>query len=248
MNLARKGHDLPDNLARRECPSVTDAADALRHVETWPTGNWLCAFVDCATTNRFWSTLLLIVWGASVCSMLGLLVAYSENPGAMREPSRLPASGLPFQRDLDTPLLIMAIHPKCPWSQASIGELSRLLTRFHDKVSCTVLVVQPQSVEPAWADTSLVQAAAALPGVTIVHDVDGRFARQLGMSASGEVILYAANGTPLFYGGITSARGHSGDNPGSEAITDLLTTGKSQRHTTSVYGCSILSNSEANGR
>ena len=43
----------------------------------------------------------------------------------------------------------------------------------------------------------------------------------------------------MFHGGITTLRGHEGDNDGAAAIVALLTTGKSTVIRTPVFGCSI---------
>ncbi len=45
---------------------------------------------------------------------------------------------------------------------------------------------------------------------------------ELGSSTSGQVLLYDPSGRLAFSGGITAARGHVGDNAGSDAIVGLV--------------------------
>jgi hypothetical protein len=87
--------------------------------------------------------------------------------------------------------------------------------------------------------------------VTVVRDDDGREARRFGVEASGETLLYDADGSLLFSGGITAARGHAGDNAGRTELVSLLNhepssrtnivdrTG-SHRDATSVFGCPLF--------
>jgi hypothetical protein len=52
-------------------------------------------------------------------------------------------------------------------------------------------------------------------------------------------LLYDTAGRLLFSGGITAARGHSGDNAGREAIVALLAGAPTDRTQTPVFGCKL---------
>ena len=82
--------------------------------------------------------------------------------------------------------------------------------------------------------------AALIPGVRPVEDLDGREALRFGAVTSGQTLLYDVSGRLLFNGGITAARGHAGTNDGRDAVLSLLANGSSLRHTTRVFGCSLL--------
>jgi hypothetical protein len=43
----------------------------------------------------------------------------------------------------------------------------------------------------------------------------------------------------VFKGGITSSRGHSGDNLGRDAVIDLVTSGVASASSAPVFGCSL---------
>jgi hypothetical protein len=53
-------------------------------------------------------------------------------------------------------------------------------------------------------------------------------------------LLYDSHGDLLFAGGITSARGHSGDNSGREAIIQILNNQTEEHQGTPVFGCPIF--------
>ena len=71
-------------------------------------------------------------------------------------------------------------------------------------------------------------------------DPEGREARLFGAAASGAVALYDTHGILAFSGGITGARGHSGDNAGRSAVVALLTGRRPERARTFVFGCDLL--------
>ena len=63
---------------------------------------------------------------------------------------------------------------------------------------------------------------------------------------SGQVLLYQPSGRLAFSGGITPARGHSGDNPGSDAVLSLVRREARQADgvpvTCRVFGCPLFDN------
>ena len=56
----------------------------------------------------------------------------------------------------------------------------------------------------------------------VVNDVEGVEARRFGAQTSGTTSLYSPDGRLLFSGGITSSRGHEGDNAGEDALTQAI--------------------------
>lgn len=136
--------------------------------------------------------------------------------------------------------LIVLVHPHCPCSRATIGELGLLMAHCQNRLNTYVLFYRPSRTGPDWTKTDLWRSAAAIPGVQVVSDVDGREARRFGARTSGQVMLYSATGNLLFSGGITIARGHSGDNAGRMAIVSFVNTGEAPLAHTPVYGCSLL--------
>lgn len=168
------------------------------------------------------------------------LAAYSNAPGdAGAPPARWPEeSRIPL--DPGKPTLVFLAHPRCPCTRASLGELELLLAEAQGLVSAHVVFIRPAGTAEAWAETDLWRAAEAIPGVSIYRDDSGVETRRFGSETSGETLLYEPDGHLAFQGGITVARGHSGDNPGRDTLLALLRDGTAQRRETPVFGCRMF--------
>jgi hypothetical protein len=192
--------------------------------------------------------LILCVVGALWLSIIGtggwFLKNYESRPGNnAAAPERWPA-GSRLRRAGDRATLIMLAHPRCPCTRASIGELSRLMTQAKGRVTAFVLFVKPTDVADSWEQTDLLTSAAAIPGVTVMSDDAGVEAERFHAATSGQTVLYDAEGRLLFSGGITSARGHAGDNAGRTQIVSLVTAGDTGQKQTPVFGCPLFAQNE----
>lgn len=191
-----------------------------------------------ARTRKPWELLsLLAVWLAIVSTGLLGLAQYSQGAGESSPPPNARHLGLKTSPHRHT--LVMSVHPKCPCTKASVYELERLAKKCQGLMDITVLVYEPTTTKDSWSEPDPFRLGTRLPNATIIRDQDGKTAARLGSLTSGAVVLYDATGNPAFWGGITSGRGHAGDNLGSDAILNLVQ-GKTPRNTnTPVYGCSI---------
>ncbi len=189
--------------------------------------------------ERRWLLFSAWVWLAIVIGGSAGLMIYSYKPGVAQEnaPKIWPVSSQ-LARDRDLPTLIMFAHPKCPCTRASIGELDMLMAQSAGQVNAKVVFFRPDGAEN-WSDTGLWQSAAAIPGVTVQFDNEGLEAQNFHATTSGHVVLYDAHGQLLFSGGITEARGHSGDNSGRSAIVEFLRHGSISNHSTPTFGCPL---------
>jgi hypothetical protein len=106
--------------------------------------------------------------------------------------------------------------------------------------AASVVFYIPPNAGPEWTDTELWRRARAIPGLRVVADVDGREARRFGARTSGEVLVYARDGTLAFEGGITCGRGQEGDNAGLRAAATALRGATGSPRDTPVFGCAIL--------
>jgi hypothetical protein len=86
-----------------------------------------------------------------IASALGLVTLwnYSSAPGiAGTPPIRWPTdSRLP--RAAGVPTLVMVVHPQCPCSQASMGELAQLMTDAPRSLIADVVFVNPAGFQPS---------------------------------------------------------------------------------------------------
>lgn len=190
------------------------------------------------------SRLFLIVCGVLWLAAVGLglhrLWIYSSEPGVNAEPpARLPVSAQ-IRPSPGQATLVMFVHPHCPCTRASIGELALLMTHCQGRLDAYVLFFKPREFPADWEKTDLWYSAAAIPGVMVIQDEDGLEARRFHAATSGHAIVYDGEGSLLFSGGITASRGHSGDNAGRSAIVALLTEGSTERNKTLTFGCSLF--------
>ena len=118
------------------------------------------------------------------------------------------------------------------------------MTQAQGRVAAYVLFVKPPNSSDGWERTDLWASAAAIPGVTPVRDDGGVEAGRFHAATSGHTVLYDAAGSLLFSGGITSARGHAGDNAGRTAIVSLLTSSEAELRGTPVFGCPLFAQNE----
>lgn len=139
----------------------------------------------------------------------------------------------------DRPTLVMFAHPLCPCTMASLHELTRLLPSCAVPPRITFVIYQPASAGPEWQTSPFVEAARALPGAEIVWDHEGNLAKQFAAGTSGQVQLYDPAGRCLFNGGITSARGHAGENAASRALLSVLQGKELALIKSPVYGCEL---------
>jgi hypothetical protein len=73
--------------------------------------------------------------------------------------------------------------------------------------------------------------------VKLESDIGGSVAAQFHANTSGEVFVYDCRGKLRFHGGITSARGHEGDNLGESAVINIALGGESNVERSPVFGC-----------
>ena len=172
-----------------------------------------------------------------------MILAYDNSPGIIATAPTVWPAGSNILRQSGVPTLVMMIHPHCPCSRASIGELALLMAEVPGAVNVNVLFIKPPDFPEQWEKTDLWNSAGMIPGVKVDVDNDAAEAHLFGSQTSGQVMLYDINGQLLFKGGITASRGHSGDNDGRRAIVSLLTQHHEKMAETPVFGCPLFEQS-----
>jgi hypothetical protein len=182
-------------------------------------------------------TVICGFWLLAVAATGLFLITYENTAG----PQVLAQSEFPkiknVQLATDRCTLLLFAHPKCPCTRATISELNRLLTHCSSNVAAHVFFLKPSTESSDWVQTDLWRSAANIPGVQVHVDEDSALANRLGASTSGDVVLFSPQGKLLFHGGITSGRGHEGDNAGETALVALATGSAATCKNTPVYGC-----------
>ncbi len=181
-----------------------------------------------------------VVWLAATVTGFAWLAVYANTPGAAGNPASQFPAGSRIVLDSSRPTLIMLAHPRCSCTRASVAELAEVMARSRQRPRAYVVFIKPGGTAAAWEQTDLWQTAAAIPDVTVVRDDDGVEAARFGAETSGQVYLYDAQGTLLFNGGTTGARGHAGDNLSRATLLALLNHQRATPASTSVFGCSLF--------
>ena len=181
-----------------------------------------------------------VLWLAVVGGATIQMTRYSSVPGSSgTAPIAWPAdSGIPL--DSKRPTLLMFAHPHCPCTQASLGELERLLAEVPERLSTYVVLLKPSVTDTDWEQTDLWRNASSISGVSVYADNAGIEAGRFHSDTSGQTLLYDPNGSLRFQGGITVARGHGGDNPGRTALREIVRAGRSAEIKTPVFGCALF--------
>ena len=187
-----------------------------------------------------WLSALVIAWLIAASGGLWVLWAYDNAPGVEATPAGHWPAESRLVRAPDRPTVVLLAHPQCSCTPASLGELAEALARVRTAPRAYVVFLKPGSFPDGWEQTDLWKAAARIPGVTVVRDDDGVEAGAFGGATSGQTFLYDRDGGLQFSGGITSARGHAGDNEGRRALVSLIDGLDAGRRRTSVFGCPLF--------
>jgi hypothetical protein len=179
-----------------------------------------------------------VLWLVGISYGVNQLRRFESTPGVSGiTPGVWPAlSALRPQPGRST--LIMMVHPQCSCTRASLSELNTIMRQAKGHVSAFVLFIRPTGMEQGWEKSPTWSQAERIPGVSVQLDPKGAESTRFGALTSGHTVVYDPNGQLLFSGGITSARGHAGENMGSELILAQLAR-KTNPQTHAVFGCPL---------
>ncbi len=178
-------------------------------------------------------------WFLLMCAGMGWMWRHAGTPGAKHAAPEIWPAGSRALRAPGQPALVVFAHPRCPCSRATVGELALIMAKARGRVQAQVWFYRPGGMPEDWAHTDLWRSAADIPGVSVAGDEGGAEAACFHATVSGQTLLYSGAGRRLFNGGITSSRGHSGDNDGRAAVLALLHNDKLTEIETPVFGCAL---------
>jgi hypothetical protein len=190
-----------------------------------------------------WPVPFLAIGAAVWLSAAGAGLWYLARTASASTPTTAPAQWPATSTIGRTPgraMLVMFIHPHCPCSSATLAELNRIIAKAPDRSDIVIAFYAPSSEPRDWGATSLRSRAAAIPAARAIDDVDAREATLFGAHDSGHVVLYDGLGRLRLRGGITPSRGHEGDNPGEDAVIDILSGRDPATESTPTFGCAIV--------
>ncbi len=138
--------------------------------------------------------------------------------------------------------LLLFAHPRCPCTLATLEQLRQLLARASVPTDCHVVFLVPTGAEADWNASLIVRTAEAIPHAKVVFD-SGPEIRRFAVTTSGHALLYDSRGQLAYSGGMTFGRGHRGDNPGAEALYQMLNQLPPRNHRAPTFGCPLFNNS-----
>ena len=168
------------------------------------------------------AVLALVAWMALAAAGFLVLEAHERTParGIARRRDWPEGTALGFVPGL--PNVLMAVHPRCPCTRASLEGLADVVRRSPGAASVRLLVFRPEGAAEDWAGAPCSRAIAEVPGATRVDDPGGVEAARFGLMTSGAVAAFDAAGRSRFSGGLTGGRGLSGRSAGGEAVLEIL--------------------------
>lgn len=177
-------------------------------------------------------------WIALVAVGFAALEQYAATAGPAGSATPRAAQFLARQQKPGRALVVMAVHPQCPCTRASLAELGDLLARSHGACDALLLEYRPREPQSDWPETAPMRELGGVL-VTVVADPDGELARAFGAETSGHVIFADASGAIQFQGGITIARGHRGLAPAQSAILASIGGHRTELCGAPVFGCAL---------
>ena len=195
------------------------------------------------------AVLALAVLGWTVAIILGsrIVLTYENTPGMPGVSPGTWPEGSHVEQSRTAFTLVLLAHPDCPCTEASIAELESVIAAARGRLICYVILSKPNAGAKDIRGSAVSTAATRIPRVTVIYDLSGFETSRFGGHVSGQTMLYDPNGRLVFSGGITSSRGHQGDNDGANAILRRIDGDANALASTPVFGCS-LHNPRADGQ
>lgn len=176
-----------------------------------------------------------MLWILAIGFGMWKLLSFSATPGKVgRALANITETALPL--DENRPTLIVFLHPKCSCSRATLSELEQLLP----EIKGTKIILVFSHLKPEWKDSDLWRDAENLRGVHLYPDASGVETKKFGVATSGHTVLFNQDKELIFTGGITSSRGHIGENEGLIFLKKWHKTKTTPGFFSRVFGCGIF--------
>ena len=180
-----------------------------------------------------------IAWVACIAAAFAYLNRYSSIPGAAFDAKQSACEFLASMRQPGRPVILVAVHPRCPCTDATLAELGDLLARSAGRCDAIMLEFQPLNPASDWPKSATSRTLGGVP-VRVVADPAGQLAEKIGAHTSGHLVLVDKAGEIRFRGGITLSRGHRGRSPAQDAMLATIMGREPALTKASVFGCALL--------
>ena len=191
-----------------------------------------------ASTQKF-HLAAVVIWALLIAAGMSVTGRYDNTPG----PARPVASSWPPGTSLTLSpghlTLLVFVHPECSCTAATLTEIEGLLARHRRTLDVTLIAIIPPARIEQWEHSRLLQRAAAIPGLRVFYDYGSVEAERFGALTSGYSLAYSSSGKLRFAGGLTQARGQTGNNLGIETLDQLAENLLPSRNRNPVFGCEL---------
>jgi hypothetical protein len=178
-----------------------------------------------------------ILWLATVVGGFWLWERYDATPGT----ASTTALTADVANDGRWRLTVFA-HPRCPCTRAALREVAELAAA-RPELAIRVLFIRPSNSPDGWDRSEAWELARRIAGADVTCDADGAEARRFGAKTSGHAVLTDPAGAVVFRGGLTPARGRTGENVGLNAVR-AWSDGRSGASSAPVFGCDLFTPDE----
>lgn len=184
------------------------------------------------------SKTVVTLWTAALAVCLLWLGAYASTPGAdgAAVESLPPSAAISSGAD---GTLLMFVHPHCPCTAASLTEFEGVLERSPAALGAELVFFSDPAAGPDWVEGRLWRRAGDLEQVRRRVDPGGVLATEFGVSTSGHVLYFDAEGALRFDGGLTAGRGHVGPTLARAALERVLAGDATAPSDFVVFGCGL---------
>ena len=180
-----------------------------------------------------------LLWVAAAAGGTAYIFLYESRPAAVTQVAQAWPDAVGLARNDHGFSLVIAVHPKCSCTRASVAELNKLMLGWDGQVRAIALVTKPFEVADLWSETDVSARLREIPHVNVVRDPGGAKSAAFGARSSGQTLLYDADGALVFAGGITAFRGHEGPSLGGETLKQIVAGQVAPDRHTKVFGCSL---------
>ena len=185
-----------------------------------------------------------VVWLSACIFGLYKLAVYEHTPAlapaavSSHGPLQWPELGLPRGSQYT---LVVAIHPQCPCTRATLQELAQAITHCPN-LQTDLLFIKPEGTSDPWVKSDLWTIASNFPRCSLIVDEGAKLSTAFHAGSSGQGYLYDPHGQLIYSGGMTASRGHAGDNEGLASIIKLVN-GELAAADYPVFGCPLFADS-----
>lgn len=184
-------------------------------------------------------SLLLFAWIALAVAGTVAVWHYETTPGESGSPATQWPTGSALVLHPSKHTLLLFAHPKCPCTRASLTAIAEIASSHAATVETQVIFFHPALADATWREADLCREALANARLKVVFDEQRRESNRFGVKTSGHALLFSPSGELRFAGGVTSARGKAGENPGQQRLSATLAGATAKALTSPVFGCPL---------